>query len=719
MGGSTELGRSFRPDDVGRDVAVISHRFWRDVLQQDPDVIGRSLAPHWNSRPARAEIIGVAQPGFSTRSHPWDDAWHDVDVWMLEDPSRYSPFYRFSVVLGRLGPGRAVTDAQAELDTIAARMEAQDSRYQVQPYMQIVRPLQDHVNRDRKELLTVLAGAAGLVLLIACANVSGLFLGHASSRSREMAGRAALGAGRARLLRQLLVESVLIACLGGALGVALAYFGVGALGRLMPAVYGGELASSGFADNIGIDDRVLAFALATSVLTGVLFGLLPALRTSGSSPADVLKGGTQATGDRRGRNAQKALVVVQVAIAVVLVLGAALTAGSLLRLIRLDPGFDPENLLSVQVDLAGPKYRKNSRASDAETGGNPLQAARAFHEEALRAVRAVPGVLSAAYTDHLPTTGDGGVRVTLGHERPEPGDEGRLVRRLSVSQDYFQTMRIPLVQGRRFSLQDSPGAPPVAVLNMRAAEELFPGEDPLGKHLWVHLLDLDSLESVGYRPAIEIVGVVGDVAQERNRRRAQRPTVYLPYWQDTTELERYGFAPVFTVRTQSDPMRYVDPVRNALTSIDPEQTPFEFRSMRDRLAGTVDDERFWLSLLGAFGAISLFLAAIGLYGIVSYACSQRINEFGVRMALGARPAKIAELAIKEGLLLVAAGVLIGFGVSFGLTRFIRNQLYGVEPNDPVTVAVVVLVLLIASSLAAFAPARRAAGLDPVVALRQE
>jgi predicted permease len=553
-----------------------------------------------------------------------------------------------------------------------------------------VTTLAEHLAGNLRPAMLTLLGAVGLVLLIACANVANLMLTRGFARYREVAVRAVLGAGRWRLVRQLLVESVILALAGGLAGLLLAAWGVDVMRRLIPPGLGGNILNVA---HVGVDSHVLLFALGVSVATGILFGLAPALAATRLDLVERLKEAPQVAGARGRRGLLRgALVVVELSLALVLLIGASLLIKSFYRVLSIDPGFVPERVLTLNVSLTDSRYP------------NPEQR-RAFFSEVLGRVESLPGVRSAALADSLPLNP---YQTRMMIRRQTNTGAGSLplstttvqMSRITVSPAYFYTLGIPLLKGRTFSEQDNEQAPKVAVVNQTLARHLWPNEDPLGKEL--------PFQGSGPR----VVGVVGDTRHDGLSEDVQSE-FYVPYLQDPPESMQLA------VRTVADPASLTSAVRGQITAIDPEQPIYHVATLEQTLSESVAPRRFNMTLLGIFAALALVLATVGVYGVMAFSVTQRTHEIGVRMALGAEPRDVLGLIVRQGVTLTLAGVMFGIGGAWALTRFLAGFLYAVRPTDPVIFLLVSAVLVAVSILASYIPARRATKVDPMVALRYE
>jgi predicted permease len=577
--------------------------------------------------------------------------------------------------------------AQVEMDTLLQRYEATrpDGKPRIDSRTRLV-PLQDHFLGDRRRPLLVLLGAVGLVLLIACANVANLLLARAVNREKELAIRGALGAGRFRLARQLLTECLLLAMAGSAAGLLLASWLTGLLGSINSSNALGEM---GRVAAITIDLRVLGFTLLITLVTGLLFGLLPALRLSHPNLNVSLKEGGSG-GGLHGRGLRNVLMVSEVALALVLLVGAGLLIRSFVKLLDVDPGYRAENLLTARVSLP-PRYRDNSQRAQ-------------FYERILERIAVLPGVDSVGVTSHLPLTGyNMGSALRVEGRPTQDGENPPSAPVARVNPDYFRTMGIGLRAGRLLNDGDTQGAPSVAMLSETLARRLFPNEDPIGKRLSVGGLGAELTTVIGVVSDIRYAGLDGEIEQ----------AVYLSYRQ----LPRSGMGLV--LRGAVEPSSLAPALRNAVREIDPALPVYDVMTMNERLSNSVAARRFNLLLLGGFAALALLLAGVGVYGVISYVVTGRTREIGIRMALGAQRADVARLFIKQGMTLVMLGVALGSIGAFALTRVMTSLLFNVGANDPLTFTGVALLLSLIALLACYLPARRAARIDPLAALRRE
>jgi putative ABC transport system permease protein len=590
-------------------------------------------------------------------------------------------------VIGRLKPGVTLQSAQADTDIITARLEKQYPETNT-GWGANVYPIVADTVRLYDTALWVMMGVVGFVLLIACANVANLMLARASGRQKEIALRAALGASRWRIIRQLLTESVIVALLGGALGVLVAFWGIDALRAANP----GEAAK--FApgwQQLGINMPVLVFTLGLSFLSGLVFGLAPAWQVSKPDLNNALKEGGRQTTDRSHR-LRSSLVVFEVALSLVLLVGAGLLARSFLALIKTSPGFNPDKVLTMNLVLPGAKYKEEPQRN-------------AFYRDLVQRVNALPGVESAAVVNYLPLGGANSSDDYLveGAPEPPPGQENDGRYRV-CSPDYFQTMGIPILRGRGFTEQDKAGAPPVVIVNETLAQKHWPGGDAIGKRIRFY----GPLER---SPWLEIVGITRDVKHELNL--AVTPEYYLPHAQDSWN------SMVLVARTKVEPGTMTAPIKQQVWAIDKDQPVFDVRTMQEVRSISVALYTFSSVMVGIFAGVALLLAAIGIYGVMAFAVTQRTHEIGIRMALGARAGDVLKMVVKQGMMLALIGVAVGLAGAWALTRFMEKLLVGVQPTDLLTFSAVSFCLLVAALLACYLPARRATKVDPLMALRYE
>jgi len=680
LGVSPRWGRDFlreEADPGGGDVVVVSYGFWERRFGRDPGLLGKSLT--LNGRPHT--VVGIMRGGFEFPDR-------GVVMWVprgfgAEESGRRG--FRRLGGLARLKPGVSQEQAGRELNHIAARLGEQYPVSNRGWRVKLVELLGARVEPVRPALL-ILLGAVGLVMLIGCANIASLLLARNAARVREMAVRAALGAGRGRLLRQLLLESLLLALAGGVLGLLLHPW----MTRLLLSLSPQELV---LPERIGFRLSVAAFGLAASLLTALLCGLAPALHGSSTDLVEGLKeGGRSGGGGVRRQRLRSVLVVAEVAVALVLLAGAGVMLRSFLKLRAVDPGFRADRVLTVRLGLTPSRYREEQQKTS-------------FYRALLERVRALPGVEAAAATNHLPMVSDLNRAFTIGGRPvPLPG-EWPAARFRAVTPDYFRAMGIPLLRGRVFTGQDDAEAPGVALVNQSLARRYWPGENPLGQR--VNLA----------RPEVQhawrtIVGVVGDVRHAGLDAEIQ-PEVYAPYYQMPEA------STTLVARAVSEPLMLAAAVRAAVRAVAPDQPVSEVRTMPRVVAESeaMGSRRTVLLLLSAFAALAVLLATVGVYGVISYSVAQRTQEIGVRMALGAAGGDLVWMVVRQALGLALAGVTIGTLAALALTRFLSRLAFGVSPADPATFAAVAALLLTVALAASYLPARAATRVDPLTALR--
>ena len=674
-------GRTFLPgeDDPGATrVVVVSHGVWQERFGGDPDLIGGTLILNGQSY----TVVGILPEEFRFQ-------WGDADVWI---PIHHWPNFAndrsktAAAVIGRLRPGVSLKQAQSEMDTIARRLGDQYPETNRDRSI-VVQRFQDIVTEDLRPSLLVLFGVVGCVLLIACANVANLLLTRAASRAREFSLRAALGANRWRLVRLTLTESVLLSLPGGVLGLWLGISGADFLATNSPL---------GLPPGVRVDVNlpVLGFTFAVALLTGVLFGLAPALKFSRPDLNAALKEGGRMAGGG-GSRIRAALVVTQIALSFVLLTGSGLMIRSFSKLVQVSPGFNRENLLTMEYRVPRDKYREGKQQWE-------------FHRRVVENIRALPGVKSASAVLALPYSGNFGTVdfVPLDRAEPPKGEEPQAERN-SADPYYFETMQIPVLRGRVFTEQDDAGTQPVAVINQTMAKRYWPGDNPIGKE--IRLMNRDPTVT---QSNATIVGVVGNVRHNGldDRDAAQ---IYLPYAQNP-----FIFA-TLVVRTKSEPMSLVNDVRGAVRSVDRDQPVWKVRTLASLIDRSIGPRRFVMALLGSFSGLAMLLAAIGIFGVMSYTVSQRTAEIGIRMALGANMKDVLVMILGRAMVLTCAGLAAGLGAAFAATGLITTFLFGVSATDPVTFAFVAVLLALVALLACSLPARNATRVDPMTALRYE
>lgn len=684
LGARPALGRGFTAEEErpGSDnVVILSHGLWRDTFGGEPSVVGRDLILSGEKR----TVVGVMPEGFQFLDP-------NVRLWV---PLALSPEDwanrggHYLTVVGRLKPGVTVEQADADVKAVMARI-SRDYPEQAAELGAYAMPLREQVSGRVRRPLLILVVAVAFVLLISCANVAGLLLARSAARRREIAVRVALGASRRRVVRQLLTESALLSAAGGAAGLLLALWSFAFLRQLVPP----SLAASA---PLAVDGRALLFTLFVSLLTATLFGLAPALQASKAGPADALKqgGGRGAVGGG-GRTLRGAFVVAEVALALVLLVGAALLIQSLQKLRGEYALNSPEQVLTLRTVLPDNRYRERARREG-------------FYDAVLGRVRALPGVVSAGYTTSVPLAWKGGTSgFTVEGRAPGPGLGNDAVHR-QVTAGYLEALGLRLKAGRYLAESDGAQAQRVAVVNEAMARTYFPNGDALGQRFKVG--DADS-----ERPWLTVVGVVGDLRQMGIEAPA-KPEFYLPYRQVTYQQ---WFAPAhLVVRTSVEPASLVASVRREVYAVDPEQPVANVQTMAEILGEEAAQRRTGMILLAAFAGLALLLASLGIYGVLSFFVAQHTQEIGVRLALGARPRSILALVLGKGMRLALAGLALGLCGALLLTRLIESQLFGVSANDPLTYAGLALLLALIALLACYLPARKATKVDPMVALRYE
>jgi predicted permease len=674
------LGRAFTHEEDtpgGPRVAILSDGLWKRSFGGDRELIGKTVT--LNDKPVT--VVGVMPPQFRFAG--------GADLLVPMRARRGSNVDPNAEVVGRLKPGVSLQEAQAELKVIADKYRAAYPAEMVEGETAGAEPYQDLFTEGVAKYLWIVLGAVCFLLLIACANVANLQLARAASRRREIALRMALGAGVGRVVRQLLTEGLLLALAGGAAGLLLALWGTRLLVQMAPA---GLLPSVA---EVGVDWHVLAFALAASVAIGLLFGTAPAWQARKTDVNSSLKESAGKGATARGR-LRSALVVAEVALSLVLLVGAGLLVRTFVNLLGVTPGFDPKGVLTFQIDLNGERYNTSEKGV-------------AFYREALERISRLPGVESAALTNKLPLDWQFNLPVFF----PEKPDEPQSVQFRMVSPDYFRVMRIGVKQGRTFNDADNLSAPAVAVVNEAFARKYCEGQDPLARQLRVgRTVDVS---------ARQVVGVVGDIKQHGLDLPAP-PMVYVPIGQVPDKLMAAvrSFTSInFVVRTRGEPLSLSQEVRREISSMDASLPVSHVSSMEEIAARSIASQRFNMMLLGLFAALGLLLAAVGIYGVMSYTVAQSTREIGIRMALGAQRAGVLRLVTGQGMRLTLTGMAVGIAASLALTRLMSSLLYGVSATDPATFVLYSLILAAVALAACLIPARRATKVDPMVALRYE
>ncbi|MEJ7810719.1 MAG: ABC transporter permease [Gemmatimonadaceae bacterium] len=682
LGVRPALGRAYEAaeEEQGRDgVVVISHGLWTRMFGADPRAVGRTLRMNGRER----IVVGVMPRGFAFPS-----AGTDLWVPMALSPQMREARQSFGFyVVGRLAPGISMARASTDVRTVWSRLQGQYPEAIADFGINLVALPEQVVGRSLRTALWVMLGAVAAVLLIGCANVANLLLSRAAAREREVSVRLALGASRARLVRQLLTESVLLAGIGGALGVVLAWGGLRALTRLAPA-------DIPRLDQVHVDGVVLAVTTLVVVVTGVLFGLAPALHASRPSLSDALReGGRGGTAGRRGNRMRQLLAAAQVALVVVLLTGAGLLIRSFLEVQRVQLGFRPDHLLTMRVALPGAKYQRDAQRV-------------AFFNDLVERVRVMPGVRGAAATSSIFLSQTPRSTIfTIEGRTPVPDERNLELPLDAVTPDYFRVMGVSLLRGRAFTAQDRDSAPPVVIVNANMARRFWPNDGALGKRF-----KYGGPESRA--PWMTIVGVVADM----RRTGFDAPVRYETF----LPLAQTGDAGMtLVVRTARDALALAAAVRGQVRALDPDQPVYEVKTMDQLLSTMVAQRRFSMTLLGTFAALALVLGVVGVYGVTSYLVAQRTREVGLRLALGADPRQLVRMVVGQGMRVAAAGMALGLLGALVVARLMVGLLYGVTPVDAVTLIAVTALLALATLVANYLPARRAARVDPLVALRAE
>jgi putative ABC transport system permease protein len=713
LGVKPAMGRLYTDDEDQVDnwapVIVITHRLWKRHFNSDPNVIGKVFT--LDQRPIT--VIGVLPEDFSFFGDEVDFIT-PLEINKTQSQSRSG----FIIVVARLKKNVTMKQAQAELDTIAGQLETGDPERNKGNGAQL-QPLQEAAYGGFRNPLLLLQGAVGFVLLIGCANVAGLLLARAASRRTEVAVRTALGAGRRRIVRQLVTESFPLSILGGILGIALSWGGL----RLFTSA-----APPGFPrlEELSLDVSVLAFTAAVVVLTAIIFGIVPALQVSKPDLVGSLKesgrGGTEGVARQYLRSV---LVTLQVALALVLLIGAGLMINSFIRVQRNDLGADPRNVLTfdfrfAQTDAIKPYSRYRGLGL---WDVSPLPALT--FDRIVERMKSVPGITSVAAVNRPPLNSGGIVMPFLIEGRPAPppppagaadgsSDSGQTASYFSVTPNFFGTMKIPIHRGRDFTSQDTAAGTLVIIINQTFARRFFPKEEPLGKRI--------TLDFVPDERPREIVGIVGDTRASRMQQEPV-PTMYVPHVQQTARWmgpqwnDRAGMS--FVLRTSANPTALVETVKRAVADVDLTRPATNFRTVEQYLSQQTQYLRLYILLLGIFGGIAAVLAAIGIYGMMAYSVAERTREIGIRMALGAATSDVLKMVMRHTCLLVGIGLTIGLAASFALTRLIKSGLYGVTATDPATYAAISLLLIVVAMVACLVPTLRAVRVDPTIALRYE
>jgi predicted permease len=698
FGAAPVLGRPFNAAEdspAGPPAAVLSNRLWRNRLDADAQILGRVVV--LNRQPYT--VVGVMPPGFE--SDPQVDLWLPLQA----DPNSANQGHYLNVA-ARLKPGVGLSQARAEMKVAGERYRAAYPKWMDPAESVAVVPMRESIVEDARSGLLILLGAVAFVLLIACANVANLLLARAAVRQKELAIRAAVGASRWRMARQLLTESVMLAGIGGALGFVLGAWGVRALLLVAPGNIPRLTDQEGALRSIPLLDwRVAAFSIAVAALTGILFGLFPALHTSNADLASTLKEGGRSGSGLFHNRARSLLVITEVALALVLLTGAALLIRSLAGLRSVNPGFNPHNVLALETSMAGGNYASTAQVA-------------AFVTEVVRRVEALPRVQSAAAALILPVSGyDCDLPFSIPAKPPAKGQYNGDEQYRTISQHYFQTLRIPLLRGRAFGPGDTGNSPRVVIINDVMANRYWPKQDPIGQMIVIG----KGLGPQFDDPPREIVGVVGNV-RETGLEDGSVGVMYIPQTQVPEGLTTLanGVLPLsWAVRAAGDPMSLRAAVEREVHAVDGLMPVAHMRAMDQMVSASLARRNFMMLLLSIFAGIALLLAAIGVYGLMSYSVERRTQEIGIRVALGAERRHVLRLIVLEGLRLACIGVVAGLALAYGVTRLLATLLFGVKAADPATFAAVAVAIAGIGLLAAYVPARRAAGIEAADALRHQ
>jgi putative ABC transport system permease protein len=683
LGVTPLMGRTFvdgEDKQNGPQVTILTYGLWQRRFGGDPQIVGKQVLVDG----AGYTVVGVLPAGFQF-------ALRNTDIWVPYQPTQNQLTRRFmhgTNLIARLKPGVDQSQAQAEISLIGGRIEQQHNESHAGTKVKLV-PLQEELIGSVRPVLMVLLAAVGFVLLIACANVASLLLTRALARQKEVAIRSALGASRWRVVRQLLTESVLLSLVGGAAGVVIAYLGLPALVGVLPET---QLSAMPFLKSLQIDSWILAFSLVLSLATGLLFGIAPALQSAKLDLNEVLKEGGRSSSITAGQRLRSALVVTEIALSVVLLIGAGLLMKSLYQLLQVNVGFKTENLLTMTVVAPDGKYNENQPQIN-------------FNEQLTEKVRAIPGVTGAGTVNILPLNGGNTTRFYIqGDPVPAPGQEIEANIR-NVNDSYFETLGVPLISGRMFDRRDHADSTGVVIIGKTVAERLFAGRNPIGMRIQYNSYP---------GPGDEIVGIVGDV-NITGLDEAVKPVLYFPFRQTPSTMAN------LVVRTTADPTALTSSVRETIRNLEPEAAIINVNSMERLISDTPASfmRKFPALLISIFAGVALVLASIGIYGVVSYSVSQQNHYIGVRMALGAKPSDILKMVIKQGLLLAVIGVGLGVLAALGLMRLLNTLLFNVSTTDLTTFSLVSVSLFLVALLACYLPARRATKVDPLVALRYE
>jgi len=697
LGVAPVLGQNFLPEDEewGRHhVVLLSYGLWQREFGSDENIVGRQI--NLNATPYI--VRGVMPEGM-----PFFDNLPAVDVWtpisFAPNDNMDSRNNHFVQLVGRLKAGTNIDQARADMNRLNAQLQAEFKENQGQTVETI--SLQEQLVGDSRRALLVLLAGVAFVLLVACANIANLLLARATAREREFAIRASLGAGRLNLLRQLIMEALPLGLLGGLAGIAIAGWMLALIRPLLPSTLPRQ-------NPVALDWQVFVFAGGLSLLTVIFFGIVPAIGATHDLREHLSDGGRGASAGRRRTRLRSALICTEIALALVLLAGAGLMIKTLRNLDHLDTGFAPNNLLTMRLPLSFAKYPDDAKALN-------------FYERVLEHVRGIAGVQSAAAGSRLPLGGSWGKNFSIeGHPVPNSLSQVPDVQFAMVSPDYFRTAGIQLLKGRDFTAQDTENAPQVAIVNETIARRFFPNEDPIGKRIWMgppeNLLPAPEpgRESQTFKRRV-IVGLIHDV-KDGPLNQDPKPTVYVPYYQ----FDREGWSTMaLMVRTSGAPSSYVSSLREAVRALDPDQPVAQVATGEELLGRRLSEPRFNTLLLGSFAGLGLLLAAIGVYGVVSFLVTQRTHEFGIRIALGAQTTNLLRLVLEKAMFLSLIGTAAGLLASLALTRLMSDLIYGVGPTDPATLILVAGLLVLITVIASYIPAHRATKVDPLVALRYE
>ena len=686
LGVTPRLGRAFSVEEeqAKAPVALLSNSLWKRRFGSDPGLVGKPVTLY----DQQFTVVGVLPPEFQFYTPA------DVFVPLSFMPDRLKQAreeHGGIVAVARLKPGVTKQQAQSEMDVIAEALQQEYPKTNKDVRVTINSIYMDMVG-DVEPSLLVLVGAVAFVLLIACANVANLLLSRSAARQKEIAIRSALGASRIRVIRQLLTESVALSLTGGSLGLLVAMWGADLLLAVIPN-------NVPWITEIALDRNVFGFTLAASVITGIIFGMVPALQASSPDLNETLKeGGRGSTGSRQ--RARSVLVVTEVALALVLLIGAGLMLQTFSRLRRIDAGFNPKNLLSMMLSLSPVKYSEGPKA-------------RAFFKQLEQRFATLPNVENAAFTTSVPLNGANVTSLLMDGESFTTYGDHRLTVQSSVGVGYFQTMNMPILKGRSFTEQETDKTPLVVVIDENMARDLFPDTDPIGQHIKV---DEGTIR-------FEVIGVVGHIKHLSWEGDAQSKVKYQMY-SNFNQIPDQFFAQVtrtmsLIARTKSDMATIIPAIRRQVAEVDSDQPIYNLKLMDELISNSMSQQRFAMALLVVFGLVAILLAGVGIYGVTSYSGTQRSHEIGIRMALGARRADVLNMVVTQGLRLVLIGIAIGLGGAFALTRVMAGLLFGVSATDPITFLITSLGLAFVALAASFIPAVRATKVDPMVALRYE